>query len=144
MAHKIVSVETALGAGMTVECKAGNHVFYIDQPQNMGGLDKGPTPLEYYLASLAGCVSSIARIIAMQKKIELRGIKISTKGDINTDVLLGKNTAERSGFQDIALEISLDCDLSPEQRKEFIAEVEHRCPVSENTTNPTTVRVSVN
>lgn len=141
MAHKEVTVYAELGAGTKIECRAGNHSFLIDQPANGGGQDLGPTPLEYYLASLAGCIASIARIVAKQKKIDLRGLKITTVGDINTDVLLGRNTEERAGFQSITLQVSVDADLSDSQKLEFIHEVERRCPVSENTTNATEVKV---
>ena len=143
MSHKNVTVYTELGAGTKIDCKAGKHSFIIDQPANGGGHDLGPTPLEYYLASLAGCIASIARIVATQRKITLRALKITTVGDINTDVLLGKNTAERSGFQSITLQVSIDAELSEPQKVDFIHEVERRCPVSENTVNATNVVIVV-
>ena len=143
MSHKNVTVYTELGAGTKIECKAGNHSFIIDQPTNGGGQDLGPTPLEYYLASLAGCIASIARIVAKQKRIDLKGLKITTVGDINTDVLLGRNTEERAGFQSITLQVSVDADLTDLQKAEFIHEVDRRCPVSENTINATNVVVSL-
>lgn len=143
MAHKNVTVYTELGQGAAVECRAGNHSFVIDQPTNAGGRDSGPTPLEFYLASLAGCISSIARIVAKQKKIELKGLTITTVGDIDTDVLLGKNAVERAGFQSIALQVTVDAELSDSQKIEFINEVEKRCPVSENTINPSSVILTV-
>ena len=139
MPHKAVTVSIELGTGTVVQCKAGNHTFLIDQPQNAGGQDLGPTPLEYYLASLAGCVASIARIVAKQKKINLRALKITTVGDINTDVLLGRNMEERAGFQSITLQVSIDADLTDSEKIELINEVERRCPVSENTINATGV-----
>ena len=143
MTHKNVVVHSELGLGTKIECRAGNHSFVIDQPKNAGGQDLGPTPLEYYLASIAGCISSIARIVAKQKNITLRGIKSECVGDINTDVLLGKNDQERSGFQSIKVQVSIDADLSDAQKKEFIEEVERRCPVSENTSNPSNVIVTL-
>jgi len=143
MSYKNVTVYTELGAGARVECRAGNHTFVIDQPLSSGGQDLGPTPLEYYLAALAGCISSIARIITNQKKIDLKGLKITSVGNINTDVLLGKNTEERSGFQSIDLQVWIDANLSDSQKVEFLNEVERRCPVSENTINATEVTVSL-
>ncbi|MBL7661865.1 OsmC family protein [bacterium] len=144
MPHKTVTVTTELSQTMKIDCHAGNHNFIIDQPTTTGGQDLGPTPLEYYLASLAGCISSIARIVAKQKNINLRGMKITTQGDINTDVLMGKNTSERAGFQKIALTVDVDADLSVEQKAEFLHEVEARCPVSENTINSTVVNLTIN
>ena len=141
MPVKNVEVFAQMGGGTKIECKTVNHTFLIDQNKAGGGEDLGPSPLEYYLASLAGCVGSIGRIVAKQKGIALRGMEIKIVGAINTDVLLGRNAGERAGFQEFKLEVKMDCDLSPEQQHEFIEEVERRCPVSENTTNPSTVKI---
>ena len=143
MGLKNVSVKTIMGEGMKVECHAGNHVVYIDQPTASGGTDAGPTPLEYYQLSLAGCISSIARIVARQKNITMRGIEVSISGDLDSDVLLGKSKNARAGFESFHVNVKLDADLSLEQKKEFIDEVERRCPVSENTSNATAVYLKV-
>ncbi|NMC62273.1 MAG: OsmC family protein [SAR324 cluster bacterium] len=141
MGLKNVTVKTKMGQSMKIECTAGKHTVYIDQPSSSGGTDSGPTPLEYYLISLAGCISSIARIAAKQKGIIIHAINITCSGDLDVDVLLGKNQSARAGFESINLSVNLDADLSPEQKKEFLEEVERRCPVSENTTNKTPVRL---
>lgn len=143
MPVKEVQVTTEMGEGTKIECRAGDHTFIIDQSKAAGGQDLGPTPLEYYLVSIAGCISSIARIVARQKKIDLKGMRIETSGSLNTDVLQGKVSSERSGFQEIFLRVSMDTDLSPSQQLEFLEEVERRCPVSENTTNPTKVSLKL-
>lgn len=143
MPTKDVTVQAEMGAGMTIQCTADNHSFFIDQPKSAGGQDMGPTPLEYYLASIAGCIGSIGRIVAMQKKITMRRMTITTTGTINTDVLLGRNTTERAGFQSIRLAVELDADLTSEQKLEFLHEVERRCPVSENTSNPSQVQLTL-
>lgn len=143
MGIKNVSVKTKMGQGMKIEGFAGTHKVFIDQPAASGGTDSGPTPLEYYALSLAGCISSIARIAAKQKGINMRGIEVKVSGDLDVDVLLGKNKSTRAGFQNFTLSVNLDADLSPEQKKEFLSEVERRCPVSENTCNPTPIHLIV-
>ena len=143
MGLKNVTVKTKMGEGMKIECTAGNHTLFIDQPTSSGGTDSGPTPLEYYQFAIAGCISSIARIVAKQKGIDLRGISITSSGDLDVDVLLGKSNASRAGFTSISMTVDLDADLDLAQKKEFLAEVERRCPVSENTSNPTPVHLSV-
>ena len=139
MALKSVNVKTKMGPGMKIECSAGRHTLYIDQPTNAGGTDTGPSPLEYYQLALAGCISSIARIVAKQKGIDLKAIVIAVSGELDTDVLLGKSHNTRAGFQSLTMNIKLDSDLSAEQKREFMEEVESRCPVSENTSNTTSV-----
>lgn len=143
MGMKNVTVKTKMGAGMKVDCFAGNHTLFIDQPAAAGGTDSGPTPLEYYALSIAGCISSIARIMARQKSINMRGIEVTVSGDLDADVLLGKSRNARAGFQGFTVTVDMDADLTPEQKKEFLEEVEGRCPVSENTSNPTPVQLVV-
>ena len=144
MTNKNVSVRTKMSDTMKIECSAGSHTLYIDQPAAAGGSDAGPTPLEYYELSLAGCISTVARIVAKQKGITMRGMDITVSGDIDTDVLLGKNQIERAGFQSLCVSVTLDADLSLEQKREFLDEVERRCPISDNTSNSTPVHVKLN
>ena len=70
---KQVQVEAHLGDRFKIESKIGNHTLVVDQPKTGGGEDAGPTPLEYFFLSLAGCIGTIARIAAKQKRINLRG-----------------------------------------------------------------------
>ena len=57
MPKKTVVVESKMREGFTIESRIGKHVVYIDQPESGGGKDKGPSPLEYFLLSLGGCIS---------------------------------------------------------------------------------------
>src|SRR5690554_7633743 len=90
MPVKTEKITAELLENYKIEVKTHSHVVYIDQPPAGGGGDEGPTPLEYLLSSLAGCIITIAKIVARQKRIDLRGLRVSVEGDIDTDVLLGK------------------------------------------------------
>jgi uncharacterized OsmC-like protein len=114
----------------------------VDQPANAGGTDAGPTPLDYLLVSVAGCIGTIARIMAMQKRIALRSMKITIEGDINTDGLLGKPTDDPVGYKEIRILADIDSDMTAEEKEAFIHDVDARCPVSFNLLNNTPVKVS--
>ena len=129
---KRVEIVAVLGPGMRIESQVRNHRVVIDQPKPAGGTDAGPTPLEYQMVALAGCIGSIGRIVAHQKKIALRGMEISVSGELDTDVLLGKSTQDRAGFGGLTVRAKIDADLTPEQKREFLKEVDERCPVSDN------------
>ncbi|MBQ0783580.1 MAG: OsmC family protein, partial [Amphritea sp.] len=75
-ANKVISVSTSMKAGCQVHADIRGHKIVIDQPKPAGGTDEGPTPLEFFLFSLAGCIASIARVAATQQKIEMRSIDI--------------------------------------------------------------------
>ncbi len=129
--------------GFYIETKVGNHTVYVDQTKDGGGQDKAPTPLDYTFVALAGCLITIGKIVAFQQKINLRGMEVSVEGDLNLDVLRGKEMNERSGFKHIQVHMSVDADITQEEKEKFAHEVERRCPVSDNLLNTTPMEVMV-
>ncbi|MBY4676216.1 OsmC family protein [Marinobacterium arenosum] len=129
---KTISVTTKMGASSKVEASIRDHRVVIDQPRNAGGTDEGPTPLEYFLFSLGGCIATIARLAASQQGIELRGIEVQLEAGLNLAGLLGKPTEDRVGFQYIDVKATLDADLNEQQKVAFLDEVCERCPLHDN------------
>jgi uncharacterized OsmC-like protein len=141
MSVKSVQVQVEQSKGFRTECVAGKHRVVMDQPTGAGGTDSGPTPLEYELMALGGCIATVGRIIANQRRLPVRRFEIEIQGEIDTDPLLGKPSLSRVGFQHIEVRVRLDADMSAEEKVRFLHEVERRCPVSENLQNETPVRV---
>lgn len=141
MPMKKVQVEIKQGSGFKTECRAGKHVVIIDQPTPAGGTDAGPTPLDVQLMALGGCVAAIGRIIANQRKLVVRGIEVTVEGEIDTDGLLGKPTANRVGFRAITARVKIDADMSPAKKEQFLHDIDMRCPISENLKNGSPVNV---
>ena len=131
---KTVEISSNLKDKFEIDINARKFKMTIDQPEP-GGTDKGPTPLEYFLFSLAGCLCSIGRIVAMQKKIELRSMEVKVEGDIDK--------SQRTGFNDIRAYIKIDAPMSKDEKEAFIQEVDKRCPISDNIENPSTVHFFV-
>lgn len=140
---KTVGVEAKLDDKFRIEVKAANHVMIVDQPKAGGGADEGPTPLEYLFASIAGCVGTVARIVAMQKRIELRGMDMKMEGAFDMETLLGKGRENRPGFTGIKVMLHIDADMSREEKEAFIREVEDRCPVSDNVAHATPLVIEI-
>ncbi len=131
MAITSMKVETAIGKGFktTVAC---SHPFVIDQPKAGGGTDEGPNPLEVFLSSLGACVCAIGRIVAMQKRLKVNGIKAVVEGDIDKDFLLGQTTEGRAGFTAIRVEVDIDADMTLEEKSELLKAISKRCPIADN------------
>ncbi|MEW6756240.1 MAG: OsmC family protein [Candidatus Latescibacterota bacterium] len=129
---KPVEISATLGPGMKTESRVRGHVVLIDQPKELGGTDTGPTPLEYLFCSLAGCITTIGRIVAHQQKIALRGMEVRVSGALDVNTLLGKSQETRAGFTGITVQVRLDADLTAEQKRAFLRQVDERCPVSDN------------
>jgi len=141
MATKKVQVDIKQGAGFRTECRAGKHNLIIDQPTASGGTDAGPTPLDYQLIALGGCIAAVGRIVASQRGITIRGIKVSLEGDLDTDRLLGKMVQSRAGFSAIKATVDIDADLSLEEKERILQDIEERCPVSDNLKNATAIEL---
>ncbi|MGM0381353.1 MAG: OsmC family protein [bacterium] len=143
MANKQVEISASLGEGFKTECQAREHSVIIDQSEAGGGENAGPSPLEYMLFSLAGCISAIGRIIAKQEKLPLRGMEIKVGGELNTAGLLGKETDDRIGFQDIRASVDIDADMSTAEKENFLEKLNSRCPISDNIANETPVSIEL-
>lgn len=115
----------------------------IDEPQNLGGTDEAPNPVEYLLASYAGCLNVVGHLIAKEQGIQLKGLQIKISGDLNPDKLFGKSTNERAGFQGLRVTLIPDTDAGVEKLAEWLQVVETRCPVNDNLLRSTPIRVSV-
>jgi len=142
MSAKQVKVEIVQGSGFRTECTAGKHTVIIDQPTMSGGTDAGPTPLDYQLVALGGCIAAIGRIVASQRRLPVRGFRISVTGELDTDRLLGKASASRCGFSAISAQVMIDADLTPAEKAALVHEIDARCPISDNLKAATPVTIT--
>jgi putative redox protein len=140
---KTVKVTATGPEGWVVKTMSGKHESIVDQPTAMGGTDSGPTPLDYIFVALGGCLVTIAKIVAGQQKIDLRGVEVEISGDLNLDVLRGQEKNERAGFTSFNAQVKVDADLTREEKEAFLEEVDKRCPVSDNLMNITPVSIQL-
>jgi len=136
---KTIAVTATMGGAAMITADIRGHKVVIDQPHAAGGTDEGPTPLEYFLFSLAGCIESIARIAATQRKLDLRGMEVSVTADLNPMGLMGKATDDRVGFQTVDVKATIDADMTDAEKAAFLDEVCERCPLHDNIRLATTV-----
>ena len=142
MPQKTYSISAKMGKTYEIDAQAGNHKIKIDQPQPVGN-DIAPNPLDYFLMSLAGCICTIFKTIAAQKKIELNAVEVAIDGKIDTDFLLGMTTQGRAGFYEITATIKIDAPITQAEKEQLAKEVEERCPVSENIANALKINLNI-
>src|SRR6056297_681882 len=135
-----VSGSMKQGFATRIDC---SHPFVIDQPSAMGGNDEGPNPLEVFLSTLPACICAIGRIISNQKKLGVRAIEASIEADIDKDFLLGKTETGRSGFTEMRVTVDVDADMSSEEKKAFLAEIQKRCPIADNIANQSVIKAEI-
>ncbi|MEO9469459.1 OsmC family protein [Parasphingorhabdus sp.] len=122
-----VSVETADGKFQQT-IKVGNHEFLGDEPISFGGMDSGPSPYDFLLASLGSCTSMTIKMYADRKGIPLEAVHIELEHsrDHVEDCSTCSNDDNRIDVIDRA--ITLTGDLSDEQRGKLM-EIADKCPV---------------
>lgn len=143
MADLTFSVEGKAESQTRITAKARQFSIVIDEPPTLGGHDLGANPVEYLLASYAGCVNVMAYLIANELGIKLEKLSIKVDGNINPDRLFGKSLTERAGFKQINLSLNPVTDATPELLSKWVAEIKNRCPINDNLLNPTPVSLSL-
>lgn len=140
---KHVTVESKQLNGFTIEAQARNHKVNIDQPEASGGQNSGPNPLEYLFFSLASCIITIGHIIAKQRHLPVRNIQVRVEGELDTDVFMGKSSAQRAGFSGIRVITSIDADMTQLEKEQFLKDIDARCPISDNIHHLTPIKLIV-
>lgn len=114
----------------------------VDESEEMGGQNEGPTPLEYLLAGQAGCLNVTGQQVASDMDIGIADLEIAIKGEFNQAAFAG-NDDDRTGLQDVEVSMTVDADADETTVEEWAERVESRCPVSDNIKNETSVELTL-
>ena len=123
--------------------EARNFKIFMDEPPELGGRDGAPSPLEFILAAHGGCLSYMTFYIGKELGIEVRGTEIEVEASLDPGKFAGTNRQVRAGYQAVHVTIKVDADATPGQLETLRAEVEARCPVSDNIGSATPVHISM-
>jgi uncharacterized OsmC-like protein len=126
-----------------MKLQSGKFKMIIDEPENMGGTNDGPSPVQVLLMSLAGCLNVTGHEVAKQRGMHLNRLNISIEGNMNACNFMGCSFDERAGFQQIKVRLKPEFENVTEGEVESWAqETEARCPVTDNIKDATEIMVS--
>ncbi|QKQ98246.1 OsmC family peroxiredoxin [Candidatus Nanohaloarchaea archaeon] len=126
-----------------VEVNVRGYSFEIDEPEAHGGTGSAPTPVEYELGALTGCFNVVAHVVADEMGVEIENLEIKASGELNPAKFQGEDTDERAGFQQIEMNIDAETDADLETERELFEKVEQRCPVRDNISHETPVKLKL-
>ena len=110
------------------EVVASGHYLTADEPESVGGTDRGGTPYDLLLGALGSCTSITLRMYADRKSWPLEEIIVRlTHAKIHASHCTSCETTEGK-VDRIEREIELIGDLTGEQRARLL-EIADRCPV---------------
>jgi len=139
---KIVRAEGEWKGHYRTDLDVRNFRFIISEPEKIGGGNEGPTPMEYVLGALNGCLSVVIELVAKEHGFELHDLRVSSSGLVDQRGLFG--TADVSPqFQSVEVNISGVVSAPGLQLTEFQHAVLKRCPVY-NLIRDSKARIAVN
>ena len=116
------------------EAKTRNHFLTIDEPVASGGDDNGPTPVEYLLTAIGGCVSITLRMYAERKGWDVGKITVN----VTQKEELTKEGIKKSLVEDISFEKEIT-----KQQKAKLLEIAGKCPVAKMVKGETEIVSSI-
>lgn len=131
MSNNLTSTVNLTNRNYLAEAKMRNHFAVIDEPVDMGGDDNGPTPVEYLLTAIGGCVSITLRMYAERKGWDLGNITVNVKQITTSD-----------NEKKLVEEISFENEVTDEQRKKLLI-IAGKCPVAKMVKGETNIESKI-
>ncbi|MEP1780501.1 OsmC family protein [Reichenbachiella sp.] len=113
---------------LTTQLNTKGHMGLVDEPVEIGGLDKGPTPYDLLCGSLASCTSITLRLYANRKELDVSRIRVQVNfaREYKEDCAACNDGPKKVDvFERI---ISLEGGLTDEQKQRML-EIANMCPV---------------
>lgn len=110
--------------------------FEIDEPQQLLGLNSNPTPQEYLMAGIAGCMAVTFVAGASLMKITLDKLTLKLSGSIDLSGFLGIENSENIGFKGFNCDFIVEGDGTIEQYNLLLESVKKHSPNYATAINP--------
>jgi putative redox protein len=129
--------------GLMCEASSRDFSMIIDEPEMLGGTDKGPNPVEVVLSALGACQEITYRLYADLLEIPVTGIKVEVTGDIDLCGFFAVNDDTRPGYSNITANVQIEGPASEADIQRLKDTVDEHCPVLDINSNQTPVTVNV-
>lgn len=125
-----------MGSSFRTEIAVRGHTIIADEPEDAGGKNEGPTPMELMLGALGACVAITLKLYADRKGWPLEGVETAQTHEKYKKEDYPAYDGDALFVNEIRQQIVLHGPLSDEQRERLL-EIAGKCPVSRVITDPT-------
>lgn len=117
--------------------------FSFDADHPTLGHGHGPTPQEYVLHAIAGCITAGIVTTAAARRIEIHKVESVVQGDLDVRGVLGIDAEVRNGFSQIRMSFKVEGDASPADLRALVESSRDRSAVYDMLTNKIPVSIEV-
>jgi len=140
--HSRTRIEGFSGAGGE-HAQAADFVYDVDHPPVLCGAGNAPSPVEFLLHALAGCITAGIGNIASARGVEIESVESTIEGDLDVQGLLGLSKDVRNGYQGIRLSFKVKGDADDETLRKIVEQSQARSAVYDVLTNGCPVSIEV-
>ena len=140
--HSRTTISDYFGVGEERAHRAATE-HEVDHPEVLVGADHAPTPVEYLLHALAGCLTAGLANIAAARGVELTEVTSVVEGDIDLKGILGLDDRVRNGYQQVRVRMQVKGDAPPETLRKLVEQSQARSAVLDVLSNGIPVAVEV-
>ena len=141
--HSESRVESFSGAGGEHQHRSEFRLD-ADHPAVLVGQDRAPTPVEFLLHGLAGCITAGIGNIAAARGVTLTAVESQVEGDIDLRGILGLSDEVRNGYERIRISFTIAGDAPPEKLREIVEQSRARSAVFDVLQNGVPVDITIN
>ena len=123
-----VRADSKLESDQLQKAKMRDYTLVCDEPASLGGSDKGPNPLEFFMAAVGFCENvTLARWAAL-RGLEFDSAETSVRGHWDRR---GQGNWEgiEPSFKDFVVETRISSSASLDDIRELVRVTHRRCPM---------------
>jgi uncharacterized OsmC-like protein len=141
--HSRTDIESFSGAGGEQKHHT-TFTYDADHPAVLVGGDTAPTPVEFLLHALAGCLTAGIANVAAARGVTLTEVESSIAGDINLLGILGLSNDVRNGYERLYVDFTIKGDAPAEKLREIVRQSRARSAVFDVLTHGVPVEITAN
>lgn len=101
----------------------------LDEPVEEGGSNSGPNPMQYFIASLAGCQNEQAQVVAEELSLNIKQINIKVEIDLDLSGFMGMAEHSNNSYKNVRMDAVVAGEATEGQIKNMGQKVDARCPI---------------
>lgn len=134
----VAVVESGEGA-FHLNINASGHALTADEPESVGGTNRGPTPYDLLCAALGACTTITLRMYATRKKMAVDEIETQVDHDKEHAADAHEEGAKNAKIDVFTRRIKITGDLTTEERERML-QIADLCPVHKTMEKSSIVR----